>query len=133
MTEVLRVVGERKTPVERFPVTPDRLAALLRLVRDGVVSGKIAKDVFGEMLDSPEDPATLVSRKGLTQVSDPALIEAAVDQVLSSREAQVREYLAGSQKVFGFLVGETMKLTRGKANPGLVNETLRRKLEARRP
>jgi aspartyl-tRNA(Asn)/glutamyl-tRNA(Gln) amidotransferase subunit B len=133
MTEVLRVVGEAKVRVDHFPVSPERLAALLRLARDGVISGKIAKDVFGEMLTSQEDPAQLVRSKGLTQVSDPAAIEEAVDRVLAAREIQVKEYLGGSQKVFGFFVGETMKLTRGKANPGIVNEILKRKLEARRP
>jgi aspartyl-tRNA(Asn)/glutamyl-tRNA(Gln) amidotransferase subunit B len=132
MTEVLRVVGETKVRMDQFPISPERLAALLGLAREGVISGKIAKDVFGEMLTSSDDPAQLVRSKGLTQVSDPAAIEEAVERVLAAREVQVQEYLGGSQKVFGFFVGETMKLTRGKANPGLVNVILKRKLEARR-
>jgi len=132
MTEVLRVVGETKSPVRDFPIAPERLGSLLSLTRDGVISGKIAKEVFEEMLGSQEDPAAIVKRKGLSQLSDPGMIEDAVGKVLASHEEQVREYLAGSTKVFGFFVGETMKLTRGKANPGLVNEILKRILEARR-
>lgn len=132
MTDVLRVVGEQKVKLSGFPVSPDRLAAMIRLIADGTVSGKLAKEVFEEMLVSGEEPAAIVQRKGLVQVSDISMIEERVDRVLEQHGDQVRKYLAGNEKIFGFFVGETMKATQGKANPKVVNELLRRKLGERK-
>jgi aspartyl-tRNA(Asn)/glutamyl-tRNA(Gln) amidotransferase subunit B len=132
MTDVLRVMGERKVPVTQFPVAPANLAALIGLIEDGTISGKIAKEVFADMIETGEAPASIVARKELVQVSDPGVIEDAIEQVLSSSVQQVTKYLEGNEKVFGFFVGETMKRTGGKANPGVVNEILRRKLDAMR-
>jgi aspartyl-tRNA(Asn)/glutamyl-tRNA(Gln) amidotransferase subunit B len=132
MTDVLRVVSEAKMPMTRFPIAPRHLAALIALIKDGTISGKIAKEVFAQMLTSGGDPRSIVERKGLVQVSDVSAIERVVDNVLANNSAQVKKYLEGSSKVFGFFVGETMKLTRGSANPKVVNEILQRKLEALR-
>jgi aspartyl-tRNA(Asn)/glutamyl-tRNA(Gln) amidotransferase subunit B len=130
MTEVLRIVAERKAGVAAFPVEPGRLAAMLGLIRDGTISGKIAKDLFEEMLGDPRPPAEIVRQKGLVQVSDTDAIAAAVEIVIAGNPQQVQKFLAGNEKVLGFFVGETMKLTKGKANPGMVNEILRRRLAA---
>ncbi len=130
MTDVLRVAGERKTSVAEFPVAPLRLANLIRLIDDGQISTTIAKQVFDAMLDSPDDPGAIVEARGLAQVSDNSVIEQAVDQILGANKTQVEKYLAGNEKVFGFFVGETMKITKGKANPRIVNETLIAKLKS---
>lgn len=125
MTEVLRAVGERKGGIGSFPVPPRNLAAMIGLMRDGTISSKIAKEVFAEMLSSGEDPASVVRRKGLVQISDEGEIRRAVEEVLARSAAQVAKYRAGNTGMLGFFVGEVMKSTKGKANPGLVNSLLR--------
>ncbi|MBI2618647.1 MAG: Asp-tRNA(Asn)/Glu-tRNA(Gln) amidotransferase subunit GatB [Ignavibacteriales bacterium] len=132
MTEVLRVVNERHITVTGFPVGPERFAEMINLIVDGTISGKIAKDVFEEMLTSQEGPKAIVEKKGLVQVNDASTIENAIDNILTKYEGQVREFLGGKQKVFGFLVGETMKVMKGRANPSIVNEILKKKLEGKK-
>ena len=128
MTEVLRVVSEQKIAIDAFPVSPANLANMIRLITDGTISNKIAKDVFAEMLQSNEDPKSIVERKGLVQLSDESAIEKIVSEVLANNPAQVEKYKSGNEKVFGFFVGETMKTTKGKANPAIVNLILKKKL-----
>jgi aspartyl-tRNA(Asn)/glutamyl-tRNA(Gln) amidotransferase subunit B len=130
MTEVLRVAGEPGAVSGVFPVSPARLATLIALVRDGTISGKIAKEVFEEMRESNEDPEAIVRRKGLLQVSDSGVIESVVARVLAENPAQVKKFLGGSARVMAFFVGETMKATQGKANPSMVNRILQRQLDA---
>jgi aspartyl-tRNA(Asn)/glutamyl-tRNA(Gln) amidotransferase subunit B len=132
MTDILRVVAEKKTPIAEFPVPPPHLAAMLGLIHDGTISGKIAKDVFEEMLATREHPKVVVERKGLVQISDVAAIEKIVESVIASNTPQVEKYVGGNEKVFAFFVGETMRMTKGKANPGIVNDVLRKKLSARK-
>jgi aspartyl-tRNA(Asn)/glutamyl-tRNA(Gln) amidotransferase subunit B len=132
MTEVLRVQGEKKVALKELPATPARLAALLGLIKNGTISGTIAKDVFAVMVESGEEPGAIVRARGLTQVSDASAIERVVEEVLDANPAQVAKYLGGNEKVFGFFVGETMKRMGGKANPAVVNQTLRRKLGERK-
>ncbi len=129
MTEVLRVVKDRQVSIHDFPVSPASLGKMINLITDGTISGKIAKEVFEEMVVTGADPAAIVQKKGLTQISDMGSIEPIVDRILSENTAQVESYLGEKQQVFGFFVGEAMKATKGKANPKLVNEILRRKLE----
>jgi aspartyl-tRNA(Asn)/glutamyl-tRNA(Gln) amidotransferase subunit B len=129
MTEVLRVVNEQKISIDEFPVSPTNLARMIRLINEGTISSKIAKDVFAEMLQSNEDPRIVVDRKGLVQLSDESAIEKVVTEVFTNNPAQVEKYKSGNEKVFGFFVGEIMKATKGKANPGIVNRILKRKLE----
>jgi aspartyl-tRNA(Asn)/glutamyl-tRNA(Gln) amidotransferase subunit B len=105
------------------------LAELVRLIDQGKISGKIAKTVFDGLIDSGRSPSEIVAEKGLEQVSDAASIETAVQQVIVTYAHQVSQYLAGNEKVFGFLVGQVMKATQGKANPQKVNELLREKLK----
>ena len=128
MTDVLRVVSERKVPIQDSPISPRNLAGMIALIQNGTISGKIAKDVFEEMLTSGAEPGVIVRDKGLTQVSDFTAIEKVIDDVLRANGPQVEKYLQGSEKVFGFLVGETMKVMKGKGNPKVVNEILRKKL-----
>jgi aspartyl-tRNA(Asn)/glutamyl-tRNA(Gln) amidotransferase subunit B len=104
-----------------------KLAGLVSLVDEGNISSKQAKDVFIELFETGKDPAAIVKEKGMVQVSDPALIEKAVDKVLSENPAVVADYKSGKQGVVGFLVGKVMKETQGKANPKLVNDILKQK------
>ena len=128
MTEVLRVVNDEHLALADFPVSPEKLAAMVNLIADGVISGKIAKEVFEEMLKTREHPKTIVERKGLVQLSDTGAIEKIIDEILSKNPLQREQFRNGKAQVFGFFVGETMKATKGKANPKLVNEILKKKL-----
>jgi aspartyl-tRNA(Asn)/glutamyl-tRNA(Gln) amidotransferase subunit B len=113
--------------IEDSPMSPERLGALIDMIAEGTISGRIAKDVFAEMLDIGEPPEAIVERKGLRQVSDTGAIEAAVDAALAANPSQVSQY-ATNPKVLGFFVGQVMKATQGKANPAQLNELLKRKL-----
>ncbi len=130
MTDILRVAGPGRTSMKGFPVSPAHLASMIRMIADGTISGKIAKEVFEDMAATGGDPHAIVERKGLMQVSDEGAIERAVEAVIAANLPQVQKYLDGSEKVFGFFVGETMKIMKGKGNPRIVNEVLRRKLGA---
>ncbi len=130
MTDVLRVVSEKKLDIDRFPISPRNLAAMIGLINDGTISGKIAKDLFEIMLTTSEEPRVLVEQRGLMQVSDTSAIENVVNEVLTANKSQLEKYIRGNDKVFGFFVGETMKLMKGKANPKIVNDLLKQKLQA---
>ncbi len=134
MGDLFRVLKEHRLDaarrIDNWPVAARDLARMVQLVDQGIISGKLAKTVFTEMLESGRGPDAVVREKGLEQVSDTGALEAAVDEVLSACAAQVAEYRAGREKVFGFLVGQVMKATRGKANPPMVNEILRRRLQS---
>ena len=128
MTDVLRVVNDEHVPLSDFPVSPENLASMVNLIGEGVISGKIAKDVFDEMLKTKEHPKAIVERKGLVQVSDTGALEKIVDAILTANPAQLEEFRKGKIQLLGFFVGETMKATKGKANPKIINEILKNKL-----
>lgn len=132
MTEVLRVINEQKIDIRDFRVAPINLAKLVALIHDSTISGKIAKEVWEEMLKSNEDPKVIVEEKGLLQISDEAAIAKIVADIIARNKPQVEKYLSGNEKVFGFFVGEVMKATKGKANPSVVNTILRRELGRRK-
>jgi len=114
--------------IEQSPVTAAQLGGLLDLIADGTISGRLAKEVFAEMVATGSDPAAIVEAKGLRQVTDSSAIEAAIDAVLAAQAEKVVEYRAGRDKLYGFFVGQIMRATHGKANPALVNQLLRKKL-----
>ncbi len=116
-------------PLAAAPVDADRLGGLLDLVVDGTISGRIAKDVFEEMWESGKAAAEIVEAKGLRQISDAGAIEAMVDKVIAENSGQAAQVKAGNEKLLGWFVGQVMKATQGKANPGLVNQLLRKKLD----
>ncbi len=128
MGDVLRVINDRHIAVSDFPIPPANLSDMINLIVDGTISGKIAKDVFEEMLATQESPGSIVEKKGLMQVSDESAIEKVIDEILAKNQGQVEQYKSGKQQVFGFFVGATMKAMKGKANPKVVNEVLKRKL-----
>ncbi len=135
MGDLFRVIKERKLDeslcITDWPVQPEHIAEMVRLIDQGKISGKIAKTLFQEMLDKEVSPEQLVKEKGLEQDSDSSNIEKEIESVLAAHAQQVTDYRSGKDKVFGFFVGQVMKATKGKANPQLVNEILRRKLEVR--
>jgi len=129
LNELLRELpGDDDAAVAASPVPPAHLVGLLALIDDGSISGRIAKDVFEKMYRSGEAADTIVRREGLTQVADAGELAAVVDQVLSSNPKAVADQQAGKQTAFGFLVGQVMKSTGGRANPAVVNALLREKL-----
>ncbi len=130
LTEVLRKLKEGESGIASAPLPPERLGALVKLVESGAVSGKIAKELFEEIWTSGADPAALVAERGLTQVSDEGAIAAAVDAVLAANPGQVASYKSGKTGVLGFLVGQVMKSTGGKANPAVVNRLLKERLDS---
>ncbi len=123
--EVLRVLNEQKLEIAEYRVTPKMLGRLIQLIDSGAIGGKAAKEVFEEMSSSGEEAERIVERKGLSQVSDPAVIREAALRVLQNNSAQVEQFKGGAEKVFGFLVGQLMKEMRGKAKADLANEILR--------
>jgi len=129
MTDVLRVMNESHITIADFPIPPAHLAALVNLITNGTISTKIAKEVFDEMLKTNEHPKTIVERKGLVQISDATVIESEIDSILAKFPNEVSRYRSGETKLMGFFVGETMKVMKGKANPKVVNEILKKKLE----
>ena len=111
------------------PITPSQLGELVGLIGDGTISGRIAKDVFAEMVETGGNATTIIEEKGLKQVSDTGAIEAMIDDVLAANQDKVDEYRGGKDKLFGFFVGQVMKASKGQANPGMVNQLLKSKLD----
>ena len=129
MGEVLRMLKERNISVASFSVPPERLGVLISLIGGGTISNTIAKQVFERMLETGDDPGAIVEEEGLAQVSDTAEIEKIVQSVIDANSGQVEQYRSGKTRVFGFFVGQCMKAMKGKANPVVVNEILKQKLE----
>ncbi|MBV8121527.1 MAG: Asp-tRNA(Asn)/Glu-tRNA(Gln) amidotransferase subunit GatB [Alphaproteobacteria bacterium] len=114
--------------IEQSPVSPAQLGALIDLIADGTISGRLAKDVFNEMVATGADPGAIVEQKGLRQLTDQTRIAATIDTVLAREADKVADYRAGREKLYGFFVGQIMRATQGKANPAIVNEILKKKL-----
>lgn len=129
MVELQALLSDAKQDIQECRITSQSLAELLKLIDSNIISGKIAKEVLGEMFVSGKDPATIVAEKGLSQISDTGAIESAVQQVIEASPEQVAQFKAGKDKVFGYFVGQVMKATRGKGNPQMINDILRRELE----
>ncbi len=129
MGEVLRTLKEKNIPISRFSVLPEQLGKLIGLIAGGTISNTIAKQVFERMLDTGEDAEAIVEREGLAQVSDSSEIEKVVQDIIEANPGQVEQYRSGKTRIFGFFVGQCMKAMKGKANPVVVNEILKQKLE----
>jgi aspartyl-tRNA(Asn)/glutamyl-tRNA(Gln) amidotransferase subunit B len=127
MGDILRHVPDTRD-IGLFTVTPAHLAEMLMMVEKGTISGKIAKTVFEDMVASGKMPQAIVAEKGLVQVSDSAALEQAIQEVLDAQADKVADYRSGNEKIFGFLMGQIMKATKGKANPQMVNDLLKKKL-----
>jgi aspartyl-tRNA(Asn)/glutamyl-tRNA(Gln) amidotransferase subunit B len=130
VAELFGALNRRGESIADTPISPEEAAELLKLVADGTISGTIAKQVFEIMLETGEAAAAIVEERGLRQTSDTGAIDAEIDKILAANADKVAEYQAGKQALFGFFVGQVMKAMQGKANPGVVNERLRGKLDA---
>ncbi|MYJ53153.1 MAG: Asp-tRNA(Asn)/Glu-tRNA(Gln) amidotransferase subunit GatB [Gammaproteobacteria bacterium] len=126
--ELAALLNERSIGIADSPVDSRALAALLDRIEDGTLSGKMAKEVFAHMADTESDVDTIIESKGLRQITDSTQLEQTIDAVLENHPDQIRQYREGNRKVFGYLMGQIMKATDGKANPGQVSELLRDKL-----
>ncbi|MEE8540294.1 MAG: Asp-tRNA(Asn)/Glu-tRNA(Gln) amidotransferase subunit GatB [Desulfobacterales bacterium] len=129
MGPLLGLLNAAGKSITQSPVSASHLAELLKLIDNGVISGKIAKTVFDEMAQSGKSPQVIVAEKGLVQVTDVSAIEATVQNILQQCPREVEAYKKGKSKLLGFFVGQVMKATAGKANPKIANEVLRRKLD----
>lgn len=128
MGELLRELNAANTNPESSPVTPEQLVELLQLVEKGTISLKVARDLFPEFYASGKPPEQLVNEKGLVQVSDEGVLGKLIEEVLAQHSTQVEQYRGGKETVLGFLVGQVMKASQGKANPGKVNTLLKQHL-----
>jgi aspartyl-tRNA(Asn)/glutamyl-tRNA(Gln) amidotransferase subunit B len=128
MGELLRKLKETDTEITDVPITPELLTGLLARIADNTISGKIAKTVFEKMWQKGQTADLIIDAEGLKQVTDTGAIEGLVDEVIAANPDQVAEYLGGKDKLIGFFVGKVMQASQGKANPGMVNQLLKKKL-----
>ena len=126
--ELFAALNEKNLEITESPISAGNLSKLINLIKDGTISGKIAKTVFEQMMEGDKDPKKIVEEKGLKQESDPKALEALIDKVIDDNREKATEYKSGKVKLFGFFVGQVMKVSGGKANPQLVNEILKKKL-----
>ncbi len=127
--ELFALLNERNLEITESPISSKNLSKLINLIKDGTISGKIAKSVFEIMADGDQNPIDIVKEKDLKQQSDPRELEKLIDKVINENQDKVKEYKSGKEKLFGFFVGQSMKVSGGKANPQLVNEILKNKLK----
>ena len=126
--ELFAVLNNKNIEIAHSPISAKNLAKLINLIKNGTISGKIAKTIFELMLDGDIDPQIIVEEKGLKQQSDPKALEALIDKIINDNREKAIEYKQGKEKLFGFFVGQAMKASGGKANPQLINEILKKKL-----
>ena len=127
-SDLFGYLNKQGLEISNSPVAGTQLGALVGLISDGTISGRIARDVFSEMCETSKDPADIVEAKGLKQVSDTGELEGLIDEVISNGSAQLEQYKSGNEKIIGWFVGQVMQVTKGQANPQMVNEILRKKL-----
>ena len=127
--ELFAILNKKNLSISQSPISSRNLSSLIKMITSGKISGKIAKDVFEKMQVGDKNPEEIVEKEGLTQQSNPKELEKIIDGVLSKNQDKVTQYKSGKEKLFGYFVGEVMKITKGKANPQLVNEILKSKLK----
>ena len=127
--ELFALLNEKNLEITESPISAKNLSKLINLIKDGTISGKIAKTVFEMMAEGDKNPIDIVNEKGLKQQSDPKELEKLIEKVINENQDKVKEYKSGKEKLFGFFVGQVMKVSGGKANPQLVNEILKKKLK----
>jgi len=128
MMELMRLLNRDNRSIEESPLRPSQLVEMLSLIENGTISGKIAKTVFEEMYRTKKGAEEIIIEKGLRQVSDEGAIEREIDEIIKRHPKEVERFRAGEEKLFGFFVGQVMKATKGKANPQIVNDLLRKRL-----
>jgi len=128
MGDLMKLLNEENRSIDECPIRPAQLAGMLQLIDKGTISGKIAKSVFDEMYTTGRDAEAIVQEKGLVQISDASEIEKVVDEIIARSPKEVARFKAGDEKLLGFFVGQAMKATKGKANPQMLNDLLKKKL-----
>jgi len=129
MGDLMRLLNEENKSIDELLFGPAQMVGMLKLIDDGTISGKIAKTVFEEMYKTGKNAGDIVKEKGLVQISDTSEIEKAVDEVLAKSTGEIERFKAGDEKLMGFFVGQVMKATKGKANPKMLNDLLRERLD----
>jgi len=127
--ELFALLNDKNLEISKSPISAKNLSKLINLIKDGTISGKIAKSVFEIMATGDKNPVDIVEEKGLKQQSDPKELEKLIDKVINENPDKVKEYKSGKEKLFGFFVGQAMKASGGKANPQLINDILKKKLK----
>ncbi len=127
--ELFALLNDRNLEISNSPISAKNLSKLINLIKNDTISGKIAKKVFELMIGDDKDPELIVNEKGLKQQSDPKELEKLIDEIIENNKEKVKEFKSGKDKLFGFFVGQAMKVSGGKANPQLVNEILKKKLK----
>ena len=129
MGDLFGALNRTGRSIETSPVSAQALGEMLDLMADGTINGRIAKDVFEAMVETGSSPSAIVDQRGLRQVTDTGAIDAAIEAVVAANPDKVAQYRGGKDKLFGFFVGQVMKATAGKGNPGLINDGLRKRLD----
>ena len=127
--ELFALLNDKNLEISKSPISAKNLSKLINLIKDGTISGKIAKSVFEIMAEADKNPIDIVEEKGLKQLSDPKKLEDLIDKVINDNPDKVKEYVSGKDKLFGFFVGQVMQVSGGKANPQLINDILKKKLK----
>ncbi|MCX5845997.1 MAG: Asp-tRNA(Asn)/Glu-tRNA(Gln) amidotransferase subunit GatB [Deltaproteobacteria bacterium] len=128
MGDVLRFLNEEKRDIKECTILPQSLAEMIVLIENGTISGKMAKDIIVEMYKTGETPQTIIEEKGMVQITDEDALAKTIAEILAANPAQLEQYRAGKEKLFGYFVGQVMKATQGKANPQVINELLKKML-----
>ena len=126
--ELFAILNNKNLEISESPISAKNLAKLINLIKNGTISGKIAKTIFELMIDGDKDPQIIVQEKDLKQESDPKALEVLIDKIINDNREKAAEYKQGKEKLFGFFVGQAMKASGGKANPQLINDILKKKL-----
>tara|TARA_X000001036_G_scaffold382467_1_gene375183 strand:- start:167 stop:814 length:648 start_codon:yes stop_codon:yes gene_type:complete len=129
MGDLFASLNDKNISISESPVTAKKMAQLINSISSGIISGRTAKEVFEEIKETGEEPNKIIESKGLQQKSDPKELEGIVDQIINQNKDKVEQYKSGKEKLFGFFVGQVMKISGGKANPQIVNEILKKKLK----
>ena len=128
MGDVLRFLNEDKRDIRKCPITAGALADMIKLIEEGTISGKMAKDIISDMYKTGKPPQKIIEEKGLVQITDEGELIKTLSAIIEANPGQVADYRGGKEKLFGFFVGQAMKATQGKANPQLVNDLLKKML-----
>ena len=128
MGDVLRFLNEERRDIRECPIKASALAAMIGLIEKGTISGKMAKEVIEEMYKSGKPPEAIIKEKGMVQITDEGALTGTIAAVIAANPDQLAQYRAGKEKLFGFFVGQAMKVTQGKANPQLINDLLKKML-----
>ena len=129
IVELFAVLNKKNLDIKKSPVSSNNLSKLINSISSGEISGKIAKQVFELMVNTGDDPSKIIKEKGLKQQSNPKELEKIVKSVLEKNTDKVKQFKSGKEKLYGFFVGEIMKVSSGKANPKIVNDILKKELK----